>query len=101
MAFADGFAGLFGRAVQSPSWTIWGQTKSVIGTTAMAVTSAVVLIALILLTHSPLNPIRIAAVCIFAVGLEQVSKWGIDNLTVPLGVAMSWTWITAASMPGS
>ena len=94
MAFGDGLAGLIGRAVPSPSWTILDQRKSIIGTTTMALTSAVVLFALVLITHNQLTPLRLVAVCMLAVGLEQMSKWGIDNLTVPLGVALSWTWMT-------
>ena len=95
MAFGDGLAGLIGRAVPSPNWTILDQRKSIIGTTTMAFTSAVVLFALVLITHNQLTPLRLVAVCMLAVGLEQMSKWGIDNLTVPLGVALSWTWMTA------
>lgn len=95
MAFGDGLAGLIGRAVRSPNWTVLDQRKSFIGTSTMAITSAVVLFALVLVTQSPLNPLRLLAVCTLAVGLEQMSVWGIDNLSVPLGVALSWTWMTA------
>jgi len=55
----------------------------------------VVLLALVLINQSQLTPLRLLAVCTLAVGLEQLSLWGIDNLTVPLGVALSWTWMTA------
>ena len=95
MAFGDGLAGLIGRAVRSPNWTLLDQRKSIVGTTTMAITSAVVLLALVLITQSQLTPLRLLAVCTLAVGLEQLSLWGIDNLTVPLGVALSWTWMTA------
>lgn len=95
MAFGDGLAGLIGRAVRSPNWTVLAQRKSFIGTSTMAITSAVVLFALVLVTQSPLNPLRLFAVCSLAVGLEQMSVLGIDNLSVPLGVALSWTWMTA------
>jgi phytol kinase len=71
------------------------QRKSFVGTTTMALTSAVALLALVLITQSQLTPLRLLAVCTLAVGLEQMSLWGIDNLTVPLGVALSWTWMTA------
>ena len=95
MAFGDGLAGLIGRAVRSPDWTILDQRKSIVGTTTMAITTAVVLLALVLITQSQLTPLRLLVVCTLAVGLEQLSLWGIDNLTVPLGVALSWTWMTA------
>ncbi len=95
MAFGDGLAGLIGRAVNSPSWAILDQRKSLIGTATMALTSAAVLVFLVLITQSPLAPLRLVAVSTLAVGLEQMSVWGIDNLSVPLGVALSWSWMTA------
>ena len=95
MAFGDGLAGLIGRSVRSPNWTILDQRKSIVGTTTMAITSAVVLLALVLVTQNQLTPLRLLVVCTLAVGLEQLSIWGIDNLTVPLGVALGWTWMTA------
>ena len=95
MAFGDGLAGLIGRAVTSPSWTVLDQRKSLIGTATMALTSAAMLVFLVLITQSPLAPLRLLAVSMLAVGLEQMSVWGIDNLTVPLGVALSWSWMTA------
>ena len=94
MAFGDGLAGLIGKAVHSPSWTFLNQRKSLVGTTTMAITSGVMLLALVLMTQSQLSPLRLLAVCTLSVGLEQLSIWGIDNLTVPLGVALSWTWMT-------
>ncbi len=95
MAFGDGLAGLIGRAVNSPSWTVLDQRKSLIGTATMALTSAAILVFLVLITQSPLAPLRLLAVSTLAVVLEQMSVWGIDNLTVPLGVALSWSWMTA------
>ena len=36
MALGDGLAGLVGRGVQSPTWSVWQQRKSVAGTLTMA-----------------------------------------------------------------
>ena len=94
MAFADGLAGLIGRGVPSPSWTIWQQRKSVAGTATMGLVSALVLLLLVLLSQSPLNPLRLIAVCALAVGLEQFGRWGIDNFSVPLAVGLCWAWMT-------
>ena len=94
MAFADGLAGLVGRGMASPSWTIWQQRKSVAGTITMALVTALVLLLLVLLTQSPLHPLRLIAVCALAVGLEQFGRWGIDNLTVPIAVGLCWAWMT-------
>ena len=93
MAFADGLAGLVGRGVKSPSWIVWQQKKSVAGTFTMALVTALVLTALVLTSHSPLQPLRLLAVCGLAVSLEQLSRWGIDNLSVPMSVGLCWSWM--------
>ena len=94
MAFADGLAGLVGRGMTSPSWTVWQQRKSVAGTVTMGLVTALVLILLVLISQSHLHPLRLIAVCALAVGLEQWGRWGIDNLTVPMAVGLSWMWMT-------
>ena len=94
MAFADGLAGLVGRGVSSPSWTVWHQRKSLAGTVTMGLVTALVLLLLVLISQSPLRPLRLIAVCALAVGLEQWGRWGIDNLTVPMAVGLSWMWMT-------
>ena len=94
MAFADGLAGLMGRGVSSPSWTVWHQRKSLAGTVTMGLVTALVLLLLVLISQSPLHPLRLIAVCALAVGLEQFGRWGIDNLTVPMAVGLSWMWMT-------
>ena len=95
MAFGDGFAGLIGRKVRSPNWLIWGQRKSIAGTLTMAMITLIILFTLSLLIDANFHPLRIFAVTGLAVGLEQLSRWGIDNLTVPMGVAVAWSWMTA------
>ena len=94
MAFADGLAGLVGRGMTSPSWTVWQQRKSVAGTVTMGLVTALVLLLLVMISQSPLRPLRLIAVCALAVGLEQLGRWGIDNLSVPMAVGLSWTWMT-------
>ena len=94
MAFADGLAGLVGRGMTSPSWTVWQQRKSVAGTVTMGLVTALVLLLLVLISQSPLRPLRLIAVCALAVGLEQLGRWGVDNLSVPMAVGLSWTWMT-------
>ena len=94
MAFADGLAGLVGRGMTSPSWTVWQQRKSVAGTVTMGLVTALVLLLLVLISQSPLHPLRLIAVCALAVGLEQWGRWGIDNLSVPMAVGLCWTWMT-------
>jgi len=94
MAFGDGLAGLIGPKLRSPSWLVWGQRKSIAGTTAMTVMTGIVLIGLIILIDAPIHPIRILIVTSMAVSLEQLSRWGIDNLTVPISIGLLWSWMT-------
>lgn len=106
MAFGDGLAGLLGPLIRSPSWSLWGQRKSVVGTGAMAIASAAVLSVLWSLPASGVAGSGLAAgasagglaaaaaialITAVAVGLEQLSAYGVDNLTVPVAVALLWS----------
>ena len=94
MAFGDGLAGLVGRGLNSPSWSIWQQRKSTAGTLTMGLVSALVLLVLLLTSQSVIHPLRLIAVSALAVGLEQLSRWGLDNLSVPVAVGLCWAWMT-------
>ena len=93
MACGDGLAGLLGPAIASPSWTVLGQRKSVVGTGVMAVASLGVLLVLRQLSalhgdHPSLEVI--AAIALAAVLLEQCAIAGLDNFTVPMVVGGLW-----------
>jgi phytol kinase len=92
MACADGLAGLAGRAIPSAHWNVWGQRKSLVGTLTMAVVSLLVLLAMTAITQQPTPLFSLVAISLLATALEQVSCWGIDNLSVPLAVAFCWRW---------
>ena len=93
MAFGDGFAGLIGRSINSPKWSILGQTKSLVGTLTMG--SVVAITTQIISSTNNLNiePIEILVISLIATSLEQISPWGIDNLTVPIGVTCIGIWL--------
>ena len=106
MAFGDGLAGLLGPLVRSPSWSLWGQRKSLVGTGAMAIASAAVLSLLWFLqgpagavsglehwaaAGPPQAGVAILVITALAVGLEQLSAYGLDNLSVPLVVGLLWS----------
>ena len=91
MALGDGLAGLIGRHWTSPRWTLWNQTKSVAGTFTMATASLCSLVALSWGVHGAVPLAATVAITLVAVGLEQLSYAGIDNLTVPLAVAVLWS----------
>jgi phytol kinase len=98
MACADGLAGLVGPQLVSPSWQILGQRRSLAGTATMAITSLVVLLALVAMAGAIGLPApRMGAavgIALAAALLEQVAIGGMDNLSVPLAVA--WLWSTLA-----
>ncbi len=94
MAFGDGFAGLVGPYIHSPSWEIWNQRKSIAGTITMTLITALVLLTLSSISGTPFHPLKIIVITALAVSLEQISLLGIDNLTVPIGVAYAWQWMT-------
>jgi len=93
MAVGDGLAGLIGPLVPSFSWQVLGQRRSLAGTAAMGLASLGVLAALKLMSSpAPMAPDWPAVLLIAAAAtlLEQLALGGIDNLSVPIGVA--WLW---------
>ena len=91
MVLGDGAAGLLGSSFSSPRWQVMGQTKSLIGTSVMALVSLLVL-GLLLRDLSWPTLIALSAA---ATLLEQISWGGLDNLSVPLGVAAMAYWLGA------
>jgi phytol kinase len=94
MALGDGLAGLVGPMVPSPRWQVLGQTRSLAGTAAMALSTAAVLVALAAVqpATAPALP-ALLAIAAVATALEQWATAGVDNLTVPLAVAGLWVWL--------
>jgi len=84
MAFGDGLAGLLGSAFASPHWWVFGQRKSLLGTTCVALVALVV--GLMLFGHQ-LSQGQLLLLALVASGLEQISVLGVDNLLLPLGTA--------------
>ena len=90
MALGDGFAGLVGRELASPQWTVFGQRKSIAGTVTMAVVSLLVLLAVGLFRGNTPSPVTLMLIGTSAVLLEQFSAAGLDNLSVPISVGLLW-----------
>ena len=95
MAFGDGLAGLLGTMVTSPSWTLLGQRRSLVGTATMALASLAVLTALATQAPAPSLP-AIVGIASVATALEQIATGGVDNLSVPMAVA--WLWSVGSSV---
>ena len=89
MTWGDGLAALVGQRFGKHPYQIWGEKKSWEGSAAMLCVSYLVCAA-ILLSVNGLAPATWAiagTVAVVATLLESVSKYGIDNLSVPLGAA--------------
>ena len=89
MALSDGLASLVGRFVPSPKWLIYGQTKSLAGTSAMLLSTLGIVFVIQSMIGPQLSAMQIVAISLTLTGLEQFSAYGFDNLSVP---------VTAASM---
>jgi phytol kinase len=95
MALGDGLAGLVGPLWPSPSWQVMGQKRSLLGTSTMAGASLIALSGLSLAVGGPSWP-QLLMITTAATLLEQLAVGGIDNLSVPLGVA--WLWQQCAGL---
>ncbi len=92
MAFGDGLASLIGRKLKSPSWKVLGQKKSLAGTLTMGFVGGLILYSLNQIIGIQLSYIDIIEITSLAVILEQISPLGVDNISVPIAVAISWQW---------
>ena len=93
MAFGDGLAGLIGRSIKSPRWSVLGQTKSIAGTFTMGSVVAITTSTISSINNLNIQPIEVIVISLIATFLEQISPWGIDNITVPIGVTCVGIWL--------
>ena len=86
MTWGDGLAALIGQRFGKHGYQVWGMTKSWEGTGTMAIASTLVSGLILGITYGFTGPTIFTAgiVALVATGLESFSKFGIDNLTVPL-----------------
>ncbi len=94
MTWGDGLAGLCGQRFGKHRYTVWGMQKSWEGSLTMAIVSGLVsgLVLLGVMGNGWQIWVSAMAIALTATGLESFSKWGLDNLTVPIGSAMM-AWI--------
>lgn len=84
MGYGDGFAAILGKKFGKRKFLIFGNKKSIVGSTAMFVFSFIVSF-LILYFYSPDNLlIKCIVIASFSTVVEGVSPFGLDNLTVPI-----------------
>ena len=96
MAFGDGLAGLIGRSIKSPRWSVLGQKKSIAGTFTMVSVVAITTATTFSINNLEIQPTEIIVISFIATFLEQISPWGIDNITVPIGVTCIGIWLIGA-----
>ena len=89
MTWGDGMAALVGQSIGHHPYQVWEMKKSWEGTGAMALVSFVagVLVLGSVYGFTPVIGAIALVVALSATLLESFSKWGIDNLTVPLASA--------------
>lgn len=87
MTWGDGLAALIGQRFGKHPYAVWGMTKSWEGTATMAIASAIVSISILSFAYGFSASVALTAAIVAAVatGLESFSKFGLDNLSVPLG----------------
>lgn len=84
MGYGDGLAAVVGKKVKSKQFKIFGDTKSIAGSTTMFVVS--LLISLITFNVIGMSYFVVKAIFTAAIAtvLEAISAKGLDNITVPL-----------------
>lgn len=89
MTWGDGLAAVIGQKWGKHQYQVLGMTKSWEGTLTMLLVSFIVcsLILLAVEGNNPLTWMIAVVVAAIATGSETFSKYGIDNLTVPLSSA--------------
>ncbi|MGF1458462.1 MAG: diacylglycerol/polyprenol kinase family protein [Leptolyngbyaceae cyanobacterium] len=98
MTWGDGMAAIVGQALGRHPYTVWTMTKSWEGTSAMLLVSLIIS-GLVLGSVHGFVPTMAAIALLTAISatvLESFSRWGFDNLTVPLGSSFLayglWQW---------
>ncbi|MEM9150375.1 MAG: diacylglycerol/polyprenol kinase family protein [Cyanobacteria bacterium P01_F01_bin.3] len=95
MTWGDGLAALIGQRFGQHPYQVWGEKKSWEGSLGMLLVSYCVCASVLLAVQGP-GPATwlVAAVgAAIATVLESASKYGIDNLSVPLGTAAICFWL--------
>ncbi|PSB23704.1 diacylglycerol/polyprenol kinase family protein [Stenomitos frigidus] len=102
MTWGDGLAALVGQRFGKHPYKLWDMQKSWEGSLTMAIVSGVVSLLILLAVRGNIWQTWVVAlaVAIVATGLEAFSKFGIDNLTVPLGSATLCFILCELLLPG-
>lgn len=98
LGWGDGLAAIVGEAVKSPSGKVFGWRKSMAGTSAMFIASSFVVFCMTRFFEPQTSFVsallRALGSGLVAAYLEVFSPFGLDNLTVPLGTALYFYYIS-------
>jgi phytol kinase len=102
MAWGDGLAAIVGQRYGRHPYQVWGNKKSWEGSIALALVSYLVVTTILLVSQGnlPITWLVGIPVALAAIGLESISQWGIDNLTLPIGSASLAFWLNTI-LPGN
>lgn len=91
MTWGDGLAALVGQRFGKHPYQLWDMHKSWEGSLTMTIVSYAVSSLILLAVYGNCWQVWLISlvVAVVATGLEAFSKFGIDNLTVPLGSAVT------------
>ena len=95
MTWGDGLAALVGQRYGEHPYQVWGEKKSWEGSLAMCLVSYIVCATILGFVQgaTPSTWLVSGIVAVLATALEAVSKYGIDNLSVPIGAAAAGFWL--------
>jgi phytol kinase len=97
MTWGDGLAALIGQRWGRHVYKLWEMQKSWEGSLTMTIVSYFISSSILLVVQGNIWQTWLVsgAIALIATGLEAFSKWGIDNLTVPLGSAIAAFYLTS------
>jgi phytol kinase len=101
MAWGDGLAALVGQRFGRHPYWLWGMQKSWEGSGTMALVSFIVILIILLSVEGNSGQVWFIAglTAAIATGLEAFSKFGLDNLTVPIGSAIACFLLVQTYLP--
>ena len=89
MSLADGLAAIVGLHYgHGNRYKVFGATKSITGTVTFIAVSFVILLAADLLSQAHIAVAWMALIAVAAAAIENVAVYGLDNILLPLGVAL-------------
>lgn len=84
MAYGDGFAAIFGKAIKSKKYKVYDTEKSIAGSVTMFIVSFIIICVYLIYIASPLWYIKALIMGVIITILEAVAIKGTDNIIVPI-----------------